>query len=86
MSTGRRGGVHARNILITGAGSGIGAGLAVYLADSGHRVVVTDCDGATAGAVAYGIQAAGGRSHAAPLDVTNAGSCWLTSCSSVPRT
>ncbi len=64
--------MHTRNILITGAGSGIGAGLAVCLADSGHRIVVTDRDGATAGAVAHGIQAAGGRSHAALLDVADA--------------
>jgi 3-hydroxybutyrate dehydrogenase len=64
--------VHTRNILITGGGSGIGAGLAVHLAESGHRVVVTDQDDAAAGAVAHGIRAAGGRSHAAALDVADA--------------
>ena len=64
--------MHKRNILITGAGSGIGAGLAVHLAEAGHRIVVTDLDGAAAAAVAHGIEAAGGRSHAAALDVANA--------------
>jgi 3-hydroxybutyrate dehydrogenase len=38
--------VHIRNILITGGGSGIGAGLAVHLTEAGHRIVVTDLDGA----------------------------------------
>jgi 3-hydroxybutyrate dehydrogenase len=64
--------LHKRNILITGAGSGIGAGLAVHLAEAGHRIVVTDLDGAAAALVARGIEAAGGRSHAVALDVSNA--------------
>jgi 3-hydroxybutyrate dehydrogenase len=61
-----------RNILITGAGSGIGAGLAVHLAEPGHRIIVTDLDHAAAAMVAHGIEAAGGRALAAALDVTNA--------------
>ena len=63
--------MHKRNILITGAGSGIGAGLALYLSESGHRIVVTDRDGTAAASVAHGIAAAGGRSHAAALDVAD---------------
>jgi 3-hydroxybutyrate dehydrogenase len=63
--------VHIRNILITGGGSGIGAGLAVHLAEAGHRIVVSDLDGAAAAAVAHAIQATGGRSHAAALDVAS---------------
>jgi 3-hydroxybutyrate dehydrogenase len=63
--------LHTRNILITGAGSGIGAGLAVHLSEAGHRVVVTDLDGVAAASVAHGIEAAGGRSHAAALDVAD---------------
>jgi len=61
-----------RNILITGAGSGIGAGLAVHLAEPGHRIIVTDLDGAAAVLVAHGIEAAGGRAYAAALDVADA--------------
>ena len=60
-----------RNILITGAGSGIGAGLAAQLAESGHRLIVTDLDGAAAASVARGIAAAGGRTIAAALDVAD---------------
>jgi 3-hydroxybutyrate dehydrogenase len=63
--------LHKRNILITGAGSGIGAGLAMHLAESGHRIVVTDLDGAAAAQVAHGIEAAGGRSCASALDVAD---------------
>ncbi len=52
------------NILITGAGSGIGAGIATELAKAGHRVVVTDMDVAAARKVADEISAAGGCGEA----------------------
>jgi 3-hydroxybutyrate dehydrogenase len=59
------------SILITGAASGIGAGLAVELARSGRHVIVSDTrlDGATI--VAASIRAAGGSVEAIALDVTS---------------
>ncbi|HWG67111.1 MAG TPA: 3-hydroxybutyrate dehydrogenase [Rhodanobacteraceae bacterium] len=57
------------NILVTGAGSGIGAGIAHELAKAGHRVVVTDLDAAAARKVADEICAAG--ADAIALDVTS---------------
>lgn len=59
------------NILITGAGSGIGAGIAQALAKSGHRIVVTDLDADAAMAVASSINAGGGQADAFALDVTS---------------
>jgi 3-hydroxybutyrate dehydrogenase len=58
-------------VLITGAASGIGAGLAVELARSGRHVIVSDTqlDGATA--VAASIRATGGSAEAIALDVTS---------------
>jgi len=46
-------------VLITGAGSGIGAGTAKLLAQRGHQVAVTDIDEASASAVAKEIDAFG---------------------------
>src|SRR6185437_1441149 len=57
------------NILVTGAGSGIGAGIAHELTKAGHRVVVTDLDAAAARKVADEICAAG--ADAIALDVTS---------------
>jgi len=59
------------NILVTGAGSGIGAGIAHELAKAGHRVVVTDLDATAARKVADEICAAGGSADAIALDVTS---------------
>lgn len=59
------------NILITGAGSGIGAGVARELAKSGHRIVVTDLDVAAACKVVDEIRATGGSADAIALDVTS---------------
>lgn len=61
----------SRCILITGAGSGIGAGVAAELAKAGHHLVVTDLDRNAVEAVAQQIRAAGGSAEALALDVTS---------------
>jgi 3-hydroxybutyrate dehydrogenase len=61
----------SRCILITGAGSGIGAGIAAELARAGHFIVVTDVALAAARAVAEAITADGGQAQALALDVTS---------------
>ena len=60
-----------RCILITGAGSGIGAGIALELARAGHHLVVTDVDRAAAEAIATAIRADKGSAEARVLDVTS---------------
>lgn len=60
-----------RCILITGAGSGIGAGIATELAGAGHHIVLTDLDRSAVAAVAAQILAAGGSAEALALDVTS---------------
>ena len=59
------------NILITGAGSGIGAGIAKELAKAEHRIIATDLDAAAARKVADEIRSAGGSADAITLDVTS---------------
>ena len=61
----------ARCILITGAGSGIGAGIANELARAGHHLVVTDVNLDAAEHVAEAIRAGGGSAEALALDVTS---------------
>ncbi|GMV29945.1 MAG: 3-hydroxybutyrate dehydrogenase [Rhodanobacteraceae bacterium] len=60
-----------RCILITGAGSGIGAGIATELAAAGNHIVLTDLDRGAVDAVAAQILAAGGSAEAIALDVTS---------------
>ncbi len=59
------------NILITGAGSGIGAGIATELAKTGHRIIVTDLDPAAAAQTAAVIRETSGKADALALDVTS---------------
>ena len=59
------------SVLITGAASGIGAGLAAELARAGDHVMVSDVNLEGGEAVASRIRAAGGSAELVPLDVTS---------------
>ncbi|MCA1307846.1 SDR family oxidoreductase [Microbacterium esteraromaticum] len=61
----------AHSALITGAGSGVGAAIAVGLAACGMRVAVTDLDKAKADDVARRIIDAGGTAAAQAIDVSD---------------
>jgi len=66
--------MRARVMLITGAGSGIGKGLAELAASNGWEVIVTDLDRYAADETARTIVAAEGRADAFELNVTSADS------------
>jgi 3-hydroxybutyrate dehydrogenase len=61
----------SRGVLITGAGSGIGAGLAGELAAAGYHVIVSDVRLADATPVAVHLRDRGGSAEAIALDVTS---------------
>ncbi len=63
----------AKTVLITGAGGGIGRGMAEALAGAGLGVVVADLDEAAARSAVDAIQRRGGRAEALALDVTDEG-------------
>ncbi|MCH6231624.1 SDR family oxidoreductase [Microbacterium sp. CFH 31415] len=63
-----------RTAVITGAGSGVGAGLARYAATLPMKIVIADVDEAAARRVAAEIAAAGGEAIAVRTDVTDAAS------------
>jgi 2-hydroxycyclohexanecarboxyl-CoA dehydrogenase len=64
-----------QTVLITGAGSGIGAATAQLLAGAGATVVVSDVRMEAAESVASAIVADGGRAVAQQLDVTDLSAC-----------
>lgn len=53
--------VQDKSIIVTGAGSGIGAGIAMRLAAEGAHIVVNDIDREAGTRVAQAINAVGGR-------------------------
>ena len=60
-----------RNILITGAGSGLGQGLSLCLAQAGHSILATDLRMESVRETAAQIAAAGGQAQARALDVSS---------------
>ncbi len=60
-----------KTALITGAGQGVGAGIAQALAQQGAAVAVNDIVADRAEAVAETIRQQGGRAQAVPFDVTD---------------
>ena len=60
-----------QNVLITGAASGIGSGLALELARAGKHVIVSDLRLGEATAVASAIGLAGGSAEAVAMDVAS---------------
>ena len=60
-----------RKVLITGAGSGLGRGLSVCLAQAGHSIVATDIQLERALETVSQIKLSGGEAEAHRLDVTS---------------
>jgi NAD(P)-dependent dehydrogenase (short-subunit alcohol dehydrogenase family) len=60
-----------RLALVTGAGQGIGAGIAAHLAGQGARLLINDLIAEKAEASAAAIRADGGSADALPFDVTD---------------
>jgi NAD(P)-dependent dehydrogenase (short-subunit alcohol dehydrogenase family) len=70
-----RGELDGKIAIVTGASSGIGAAIAVAMAEAGAQVVGTGRDEDRLAAVAKGIDERGGACRAVALDLTNAGAC-----------
>ncbi len=60
-----------KSAIVTGAGRGVGRGIALVLAERGAEVFVTDLDAETANSTAFEIRSSGGRAVAAASDVTD---------------
>lgn len=65
--------LEGKSAVVTGAGRGLGASVAQLFAQEGARVVVSDVDGASAGATTRRILDAGGEAVGLRADVTSAG-------------
>ena len=63
--------LQGRRAVVTGAGQGVGRGIALGLAGAGAEVLVNDLVEERAAAVVDEIRVAGGSAHAAPFDVTD---------------
>jgi NAD(P)-dependent dehydrogenase (short-subunit alcohol dehydrogenase family) len=61
--------------VVTGAGSGIGRGIAIAYGREGAEVVAADINGGTAAATADDIRKAGGKAHDFTLDVSDRAAC-----------
>ena len=61
----------ARTILVTGAGSGLGRGISLGLAQQGHTILATDLRVEGARETVTQIEAAGGKARPYALDVTS---------------
>jgi len=62
----------AMRVLVTGAGSGIGLGIATHLAERGHAVWLSDRDADAVARAAATLQGRGGNATGLELDVTSA--------------
>jgi NAD(P)-dependent dehydrogenase (short-subunit alcohol dehydrogenase family) len=63
--------LEGRRALVTGAGQGVGLGIAHALAQAGATVVVNDIRASQADIAVDELRAAGGTAHALPFDVTD---------------
>src|SRR6202008_103030 len=71
MASGTFGTLAGKGVVITGAAAGIGRATALYLAERGVRVVVSDIDADGGKAVAQEIPAAGGAAEFVACDISS---------------